>query len=100
MTATARAESRAVTPATTTEAIAQLVIEAALDGGCLILTYVNSVGAVTARGCWPVITQRHPNEPIWVTAQGERCFSGYDSLRDMVISYRLDRVVDAHRLEA
>lgn len=95
MVATAR-----VTPAaTTTEAIADLVTEATHDGACLILTYVNAEGEVTARGCWPVLTNRRPT-PIWVTQQGERCFSGFDSLRDMVITYRLSRVVDAHRLEA
>jgi predicted DNA-binding transcriptional regulator YafY len=96
MVATAR-----VTPiATTTEAIAQLVTAAALDGACLILTYVNAEGAVTARGVWPVLTQRHPTEPLWVSKAGERCFSGFDSLRDAVITYRLDRVIDGHRLEA
>lgn len=93
------ATARAVTPATTTEEITQLVMTATADGACLILTYVNEQGAVTARGCWPVMTQRHPNAPIWVSKQGDRCFSGFDSLRDAVICYRLDRVIDAHKLD-
>lgn len=86
------------TPVAVTEAeIARTVMTAAEEAACLVLTYVDGDGAVTARGVWPVILAAR-GAPVWISKAGDPCFAGHDSLYDRVVTFRLDRVIDAHVL--
>lgn len=85
------------------EEIESAVIAAGHDGAALVMSYVNEKGEVSARGIWPVVSPK-VGGVVWTTQAGNRCFravdSLYEGLDENLSTFRTDRVIDLHKMEA